>query len=78
MRIRFYGRLAEAIEPQVDVDTPQPCPVGDLRRRLARAYPAAAETLGRSRACIASVLVADDHQVSEPDEVEFLPPVSGG
>ena len=78
MRILLHGRLADGVGRQVDVDAPDPCSVGELRRRLASSYPRTAETLDRSRACIGSALVGDDFVVTPAEQVEFLPPVSGG
>ncbi len=79
MRVLLYGRIAEAIDRRVElVDAPDGCSVAELRRRLAGDYPAAAATLARSRAIIGSTVVGDDHVLSAGDDVEFLPPVSGG
>ena len=78
MRILFYGRLAQAVDRQIEIDTPHGCTVADLRRRLAADHPAAADALKRSRACIGSAFVSDDHSLAAEDKVEFLPPVSGG
>jgi molybdopterin converting factor small subunit len=78
VKILFYGRLADAIGRHVEIDAPQPCPVADIRLRLAARYPEAAVILDRSRACIASAVVADNHVAALDAEVEFLPPVSGG
>jgi molybdopterin converting factor small subunit len=78
LRILLHGRLANGVGREVEVDVPDSCSVGELRRRLATLYPASAETLGRSRVCVASALVGDDHAVTRSEQVEFLPPVSGG
>lgn len=78
MRILLYGRLAEAIDRQVDVDFPCGCSVGELRGLLSRAHPRAADHLLRSRAVIGNAVVGDEHVAMAGDQVEFLPPVSGG
>ena len=78
MKILFYGRLADAIDRQIELDAPDGCSVADIRRRLAASYPDAAATLDRSRACVGSALVADSHAIAADEAVEFLPPVSGG
>ena len=78
MRVLLYGRLADAIGRNTDVDAPSISSVGELRNELARRHPAAAQTLGRSRACVGRSFVGDDHVVTTSEEVEFLPPVSGG
>lgn len=77
MRIRLYGRLADAIAPEIDVD-PSEASVGAIRRQLASDHPDAAQALARSRALIGAVAVTDDAAVGEFDALEFLPPVSGG
>ena len=80
MRLVFYGRLAEAIAPEIELDAPSGCSVAQLRERLAAAYPKAGQALlsRQVRACVASAFVHDDSLVGAADTVEFLPPVSGG
>ena len=75
LRIRLYGRLADAIGPEVELAGTS---VGAIRERLASEHPDAAEALARSRAIIGTAAVTDDHTVVESDSLEFLPPVSGG
>ena len=77
MRIRLYGRLADAIGPEIDVDQAETS-VGAIRRRLASEHPDAAQALARSRAIIGAIAVEDDQPIDESDALEFLPPVSGG
>jgi sulfur-carrier protein len=80
MRILFFGRLADALGPRMDVDVPGGCSVDELRDHVARLRPAAASALRdkRVRACIGNSIVLDSYVVSPADEVEFIPPVSGG
>lgn len=80
MRIFFYGRLASALGPQVDVPIETPCSVGGLRRHLVATYPEVANALrdNRVRALVGETIVGDDHPLDASDEVEFLAPVSGG
>lgn len=78
MRIRLYGRLADAIGPEIDLSDVAGCSVGEIRRRLAGRYVAASGILERSRALVAKRMAADDQTIGESDELEFLPPVSGG
>jgi len=80
MKIRFHGRLADALGRELDIDLQAPCTIGRLRQRIAASFPLAAGLLGdhRVRACVRDRLVADDHRVAISDAVEFLPPVSGG
>lgn len=80
MKILFYGRLAEAIGPELDLGQASGCSVAELRDRLAAEHPGIAETLRnkRARTCIGDTLVPDDYPIAAGDTVEFLPPVSGG
>lgn len=80
MRIMFYGRLAEAIGPELELAYPADSSVGQIRQRLAAEYPAAASTLASKRAfaCVDGAMVRDDHVVPIAGQVEFMPPVSGG
>jgi len=80
MRILFYGRLAEAIGRELDLDVQAPSSIADIRERLAIEYPAAASSLrnGRALTCIDGTLVGDDHRVAADERVEFLAPLSGG
>lgn len=80
MRILFYGRLADSMGAERELDVDAPSSVGNLRERLASEHPAAAESLRSTRAlaCVDGVLVRDDHVVAPDQRLEFLPPVSGG
>jgi sulfur-carrier protein len=80
MKIRFHGRLADALGRELDLVLEGPCTIGRLRQRIAASFPGAAGLLEdrRVRACVRDELVADDHRVAVTDAVEFLAPVSGG
>jgi molybdopterin converting factor small subunit len=80
MKIIFYGRLAETIGREADVEAASGSSVADVRRLLAAEHPAAAAALAcrRSVACVDGSVVRDDHVIAEDAQVEFLPPVSGG
>jgi molybdopterin converting factor small subunit len=78
LRILLYGRLADTMGRQIDIGPLEGCSVGELRRQLTGSHPTAAESLGRSRTVIGGVLVGDDHRLAGQEQVEFLPPVSGG
>jgi molybdopterin converting factor small subunit len=80
MKVRFYGRLAEAIGPELEVGAPPGCSVADLRDRLIAQRPDMEEVLRnrRAKACVADRLVPDDYPIGADETVEFLPPVSGG
>lgn len=78
MKVLLYGRLAEAIGPNVELAVGAGCSVGEVRSRLAVGHPAAADALRRSRVFLGQSFVRDEQLVSEVDQIEFLPPVSGG
>lgn len=80
MKVFFYGKLASAVGPQLDVPIKAPCSVGGLRRQLIATYPQVAESLqdDRVKAIVGETVVGDDHPLAAQDEVEFLAPVSGG
>ena len=80
MKIVFYGRLAEAIASEIEIEAAEGCRVAELRAALAADHPAAAGALASacSRACLGDALVTDDQWIRPDDTVSFLPPVSGG
>jgi molybdopterin converting factor small subunit len=80
VKIKFYGSLGEAIGREVGVDVPAGTSVADLRRLLANRFPDAAESIASPgfRACVADEVVGEDHRLEGGEEVEFLPPLSGG
>lgn len=80
MKVLFYGRLAETIGPDLEVDVPAGCSIAQLREELIAEHPEAEQSLRskRARACVGDTLVHDDYVLQAVDRVEFLPPVSGG
>ena len=80
MKVLFYGRLAETIGHELDIDAPAGCSVADLRDRLIAEHPHAEQPLRSKRAlaCVGNALVRDTYVLQAADRVEFLPPVSGG
>ena len=80
MKVLFYGRLAEAIAPELEVDARPGCSVAELRTMLAAEHPEAGPVLRstRVRTCIGHAFVPDDYRLATADTVEFLSPVSGG
>lgn len=80
MRVLLYGRLAEAIAPEVDLKVDGPCTVRRIREQLARNHQIAAETLmsEHSRAVVAGSLASEEQMLTGDATIEFLPPVSGG
>ena len=77
VKVLLYGRLTESIGRQLQLEA-EGCSVAEVRCRLADAHPSAAGQLGRSRALIGGSVVADERRVRADEDVEFLPPVSGG
>jgi sulfur-carrier protein len=80
VKVLFYGRLAEAIGPELEMEAPTGCSVAELRDRLAAEHPQAEQILRskRARACVDGTLVNDEYVPGAADTLEFLPPVSGG
>lgn len=80
MKVFFFGRLADAIGRELEVEMPVGSSIGQLRERLIADHPDAEQPLRsiRSRACVDDVLVPETFLLAVADRVEFLPPVSGG
>lgn len=80
MKVLFYGRLAQAIGPELEVGAVRGCSVAEMRERLVAEHPEAEDALRsrRALACVGEMLVGDDYRLGPGDTLEFLPPVSGG
>ena len=80
MKVLFYGRLAETIGRDLEIDAPPGCSVAELRDRLIAEHPEAEQPLRsrRALACVGDALVRDTYLLKAGDRIEFLPPVSGG
>lgn len=80
MKVRSYGKLADLLGQETDVDIDVPCTVDELRARLAAIYPDAAQPLASKRvlACVGDTVVPNSHVVAPGTVVELLAPVSGG
>ena len=80
MNVHFFGQLAEAVAPELDLEVPRGISVAGIRSEVIARYPEAEGLLRKhgTRACIGSAMVPDDHVPHVGDTVEFLPPVSGG
>jgi len=78
MTVHFFGKLADSISRQIDLDLAAPCTVGELRAQLDRAFPGAGLADQRVRACVAGAIVGDDTLLPPGEAVEILAPVSGG
>jgi molybdopterin converting factor small subunit len=80
LRVFLYGRLAEAIGPELEIEAPPGSSVARVRERLAVQHPEIAVILDskRARTCVGETLVDDAYVPRASDTLEFLPPVSGG
>jgi molybdopterin converting factor small subunit len=80
MRILFYGRLAELVKGELEVDVPPGRTVNELRNLLAEAHPELAGDVcnARIRACVGDSIVPETYVIAPGEAVEFFPPVSGG
>ena len=81
MKVLFFGRLADRLGREVELDLPEEgCSVAELRQRLCTTFPEAAEELARpsNRACIDQTVAAESARVLPGHEVAFVPPLSGG
>jgi molybdopterin synthase sulfur carrier subunit len=80
MKVIFFGKLRASLGEQHEVETKESETVAQLRRRLGRLYPAAADDLLNPgvRACVEDRIVAEDFVVGRHEAVEFFPPLSGG
>jgi len=78
LKIRFYGRLADALGRELELEGGGEASVGAIRETLVELHPGAAEALKLSRACVRNAIADDRQMLSAQDDLEFLPPVSGG
>jgi len=80
VKVLFHGRLAEAIGPELEVESAIGCSVAQMRDSLVAQHPHVGEVLRSKRAltCVGDALVHDNYRLAAGDTLEFLPPVSGG
>jgi molybdopterin converting factor small subunit len=80
MKILFHGKLATLLGREVEIAASSDCSIAELRAKIAAEHPHAADALRdkRARACVGDSIVPDSYRIAPGDEVEFLPPVSGG
>lgn len=76
----FYGRLAEAVGPELQVAASPDSSVAEIREQLLAQHPEIEDVLRsrRARTCVGNSLVHDDYRPAAGEALEFLPPVSGG
>lgn len=79
MKVRLFAGARELAGADViEVELPAGATVGDLRQRLALAYPALAGLLARSALGVNDEFADDTLTLPMNAEVAVLPPVSGG
>ena len=79
MKVRLFARAKDlAGADSIDVELSAGATVGDLRQRLAQAYPAIASLLERSALAVNDEFADDTLTLPVNAEVALLPPVSGG
>jgi molybdopterin converting factor small subunit len=80
-KLLFFGRVAEQLGREREVDIPDAgCTVAALRRLLSDSDPAAAElmTSGKTLASVDQEMAGDDVLIHPGQEVAFFSPLSGG
>ena len=79
LTVKLFGSLREeAGAKELELELPEGARVVDLRKLLAERYPVL-EQLGEVVAASVNLEMAEeDQQLSDGDEVAFLPPVAGG
>lgn len=79
-RILFFGRLAEQLGREREVDIPaEGCTLGELRIRLAREPDFALLAPGAGMLASVDQEIAQDDELLLPDrEIAFFSPLSGG
>jgi molybdopterin converting factor small subunit len=79
VQVRLFARARDlAGADTVVVELPEGATVGDVRRRLAAAYPALAGLLERSALAVGDEFAEDTRRLPVAAEIALLPPVSGG
>jgi molybdopterin converting factor subunit 1 len=79
VRVRLFARAKDlAGADTVTVKVPSGATIGELRRRLAKEYPALAGILERSALAVNDEFADDTLTVPGNAEIAVLPPVSGG
>ncbi len=76
----FYGRLADLVGNQIQIEPAGDWSIAQVRAQVIARHPQAEAALmdKRARACVSDHLVDEDYVVGATDCVEFLAPVSGG
>jgi molybdopterin converting factor subunit 1 len=79
VRVHLFARSKDLAGTDVVVlDLGPNAVVADLRRQLAKQFPALAALLERSALAVNQEFARDDQRLTNDAEVALLPPVSGG
>jgi molybdopterin converting factor subunit 1 len=79
VHVRLFARAKDlAGAEQISLELPDGATVGELRRRLALAYPALIPLLPRSAVAVNDEFADDAWPLPGRAEIALLPPVSGG
>ena len=79
IRVLFFGKVAEAMGRELEVDTPAGgCTVADLRRRIADQTGSDILLQPGVRASVDKQVTTDEGRVSAKSEVAFFSLFSGG
>ena len=79
MIVLLFARARDLIgADRIEVATPEPSTVGDLRRRLVCQFPNLAGLIEKSAFAINDEFASDTTPIPAAAEVALLPPVSGG
>jgi molybdopterin converting factor subunit 1 len=77
--IRLFARARDLVgRDGIDLEMPPKATVGELRVRLADAFPALRTILDRCAVAVQNEFASDAVELTPDAEVAILPPVSGG
>ena len=79
VKVRFFASLREAVGLEsLDLELPEGASAEDAWRRLVENHPGLAPRRASLAAAVNRRFTPFDTQLSEGDELVFIPPVSGG
>jgi molybdopterin converting factor small subunit len=77
--VRFYGRLAEEVQPEFVLPIAREgLTIGEVRRKIADQFSGSRLLDPEIRAVLGDEVVQEGMMIFPGDEVEFLAPLSGG
>ena len=79
VRLQLFARARDLASVEwVDLELGETTTVGDLRKALARRYPALETLVARSAIALDEEFAEDSEPIHEQSKLALLPPVSGG